>query len=266
MGFLIFAKSMKQTFYKYQGTGNDFVMIDNRHLTFDKNDTKRIKFLCDRRFGIGADGLILLETHQKLDFEMVYFNSDGNESSMCGNGGRCIVAFAKFLGIIENETRFEAIDGLHHAQIENDIVKLQMQDVNRLERYDSHVFLDTGSPHHVQMEAELRQLDVNKVGSAIRYGALYNDIGSNVNFVSKISDELFSVRTYERGVEDETLSCGTGVTAVALAMNYIGETEKNLITLNVEGGRLQVSFEKSGQGYENIWLIGPAAQVFKGEI
>ena len=257
---------MKQTFYKYQGTGNDFVMIDNRQLIFDKKDTKRINFLCDRRFGIGADGLILLENHDSLDFKMVYFNADGNESSMCGNGGRCIAAFAKFLGIIENESSFEAIDGLHHAQIENDMVKLQMQDVTLLEKFDSHVFLNTGSPHHVQMEANLEHLDVKSVGAKIRYGAPYNNTGSNVNFVSKVSNSVFSVRTYERGVEDETLSCGTGVTAVALAMNYIGETEQNLITLKVEGGELQVSFEKYGQGYKNIWLIGPTTQVFKGEI
>ncbi|MEO5790334.1 MAG: diaminopimelate epimerase [Gelidibacter sp.] len=257
---------MKQTFYKYQGTGNDFVMIDNRHLTFGKKDTKHIKFLCDRRFGIGADGLILLENHETLDFKMVYFNADGNQSSMCGNGGRCIVAFANFLGIIENNTSFEAIDGLHHAQIENDTVKLQMQDVTHLENFESHVFLNTGSPHHVQMEADLEHLNIKEVGSKIRYGAPYNATGSNVNFVSKISDDIFTVRTYERGVEDETLSCGTGVTAVALAMNYIGETDKNLITLNVEGGKLRVSFEKDGQGYKNIWLIGPAIQVFKGQI
>ena len=257
---------MKQTFYKYQGTSNGFVMIDNRQLSFDKNDTKQIKFLCDRRFGIGADGLILLENHDTLDFKMVYFNADGNQSSMCGNGGRCIAAFAKFLGIIENATSFEAIDGLHHAQIENDTVKLQMQDVTLLETFDSHVFLNTGSPHHVQMEADLEHLNIKEVGAKIRYGEPYYKEGSNVNFVSKISNAVFTVRTYERGVEDETLSCGTGVTAVALAMNYIGETEKDLITLNVEGGKLQVSFEKDGKGYKNIWLIGSALQVFKGEI
>lgn len=257
---------MKQTFYKYQGTGNDFVMIDNRQLTFDKNDTKHVKLLCDRRFGIGADGLILLENHQNLDFKMVYYNADGNESSMCGNGGRCIVAFAKFLGIIETSTSFEAIDGLHHAILEHDIVKLQMQDVSLLEKFDSHVFLNTGSPHHVQMAADLEHLNIKEVGAKIRYGAPYNVVGSNVNFVSKISEDVFSVRTYERGVEDETLSCGTGVTAVALAMNAIGKTEKNILTMNVQGGKLQVSFEKEGQGYKNIWLIGPAIQVFKGEI
>lgn len=257
---------MKQTFYKYQGTGNDFVMIDNRQLTFDKKDAKHIAFLCNRRFGIGADGLILLEPHEAADFKMVYFNADGHPSSMCGNGGRCIVAFAKFLGIIEHEAHFEAADGWHHALIEADMIKLQMQDVSGLEKFETHVFLNTGSPHHVQMEANLKHLNVKEVGAKIRYGVPYNDSGSNVNFVSKISDGIFSVRTYERGVEDETLSCGTGVTAVALAMHSLGETEKNWVTLFVEGGELQVSFEKSDTGYKNIWLIGPARQVFKGEL
>ena len=257
---------MTYTFYKYQGTGNDFVMIDNRQKKINKNDTKLINFLCDRRFGIGADGLILLENHDTLDFKMVYFNADGNESSMCGNGGRCLVAFAKFLGVIENKATFEAIDGLHHAIIEDDIVKLQMQDVDNVEKFESHVFLNTGSPHHVQFESDLENFDIKNDGANIRYGAPYNEAGSNVNFVKKLNDDAFAVRTYERGVEDETLSCGTGVTAVAIAMNYIGETEKNLITLKTEGGDLQVSFDKENDSYKNVWLIGPAKQVFKGEI
>ena len=257
---------MKLQFFKYQGTGNDFVMIDNRQNVFNKKDTKHIAFLCDRRFGIGADGLILLENHETLDFKMVYYNSDGNESSMCGNGGRCITAFAKFLEIIENEAEFEAIDGFHRSSIEGDIVKLQMQDVNGLETYESHVFLNTGSPHHVQLEANLEGLDIKSVGSKIRYGEPYNEAGSNVNFVKKIANDIFAVRTYERGVEDETLSCGTGVTAVALAMHYIGETEKNLLTLQTPGGDLKVSFEKQKDAYKNIWLIGPIAQVYNGKI
>lgn len=257
---------MKLQFYKYQGTGNDFVMVDNRQNFFDKQDTEQIAFLCDRRFGIGADGLILLELHETLDFKMVYYNSDGNESTMCGNGGRCITAFAKYLGIIDKETVFQAIDGPHYASIESDLVKLQMQDVNTIQTFKSHVFLNTGSPHHVQMESNLKGLDIKSVGSKIRFGKPYNEAGSNVNFVNKISEDTFAVRTYERGVEDETLSCGTGVTAVALAMHHIGETEKNLVTLQTPGGNLKVSFEKHNESYRNIWLIGPAIQVYKGEI
>ena len=257
---------MQQTFYKYQGTGNDFVMIDNRQELFDKTNTKHIAFLCDRRFGIGADGLILLENHKELDFKMVYYNADGNESSMCGNGGRCLVAFAKQLGIIEDKAVFEAIDGIHYANIEGDIVKLQMQDVNAVEQHSNHVFLDTGSPHHVQFEDEIEDFDIKTRGAIIRYGEPYNEAGSNVNFVKKISEETFAVRTYERGVEDETLSCGTGVTAVALAMNYLGETKKDLVTLQTQGGKLQVSFTKEGNSYKNVWLIGPATFVYKGKI
>lgn len=257
---------MKLQFYKYQGTGNDFVMIDNRQNIFDKQNTELIAFLCDRRFGIGADGLILLENHDALDFKMVYYNSDGNESTMCGNGGRCITAFAKYLEIIDKETVFQAIDGLHHASIEGEIVKLQMQDVDDVQTFKSHVFLNTGSPHHVQMESNLKELDIKTVGSKIRHGEPYNEAGSNVNFVNKLSEDKFAVRTYERGVEDETLSCGTGVTAVALAMHHIGKTEKNLLTLQTPGGNLKVSFDKQNDYYKNIWLIGPAIQVYKGEI
>lgn len=257
---------MQQTFYKYQGTGNDFVMIDNRQQTFNKKDTKHIAFLCDRRFGIGADGLILLENHNTLDFKMVYYNADGNESSMCGNGGRCLVAFAKMLGIINDKAIFEAIDGLHHATIINDIVKLQMQDVDEVYKFENHVFLNTGSPHHVQFEDDIDNFDIKHKGAEIRYGKPYNEAGSNVNFVKKLSDSTFRVRTYERGVEDETLSCGTGVTAVALAMNAINKTKNTLVDLEVEGGKLQVSFNIENNSYTNVWLIGPAKFVYKGTI
>ncbi|PKQ44847.1 diaminopimelate epimerase [Confluentibacter flavum] len=257
---------MQQVFYKYQGTGNDFVMIDNRQQTFNKQDTKRIAFLCDRRFGIGADGLILLENHPDLDFKMVYYNADGNESSMCGNGGRCLVAFAKHLGVITENAVFEAIDGLHHAVVDGDIIRLQMQDVNTIEKHSKHVFLNTGSPHHVQFEEQIEDFDIKTKGATIRYGEPYNEAGSNVNFVKKISNQIFAVRTYERGVEDETLSCGTGVTAVALAMHALNETDKNLITLQVQGGELQVSFDVENGIYKNVWLIGPATFVYKGSI
>ena len=255
---------MQQTFYKYQGTGNDFVMIDNRQQLFDKNNTKHVAFLCDRRFGIGADGLILLENHDDLDFKMVYYNADGNESSMCGNGGRCIVAFAKKLGVIKNKAVFEATDGLHHATINDDVVKLQMQDVNSVQKFENHVFINTGSPHHVQFEENINDFDIKTLGAKIRYGAPYNNAGSNINFVKKITDSSFKVRTYERGVEDETLSCGTGVTAVAIAMHAIGETNNNVINLKVQGGELQVCFDFENNTYKNVWLMGPAKFVFKG--
>ncbi len=256
---------MQQTFYKYQGTGNDFVMIDNRQQTFDKNDTGHITFLCDRRFGIGADGLILLENHDTLDFEMVYYNADGSQS-FCGNGGRCAVAFAKQLGIIKDDATFLAIDGKHYATIKDGIIKLQMLDVDTVEKHDNHVFLDTGSPHHIQFEEQISDFDIKALGAKIRYGAPYNEVGSNVNFVKKLSETEFKVRTYERGVEDETLSCGTGVTAVALAMHYIGETEKNLITLKTQGGDLQVAFHIQNGTYNNVWLIGPAKLVYQGSL
>ncbi len=254
------------TFYKYQGTGNDFVIVDNRLQTINKNDTKRIATICDRRFGIGADGFILLETDENVDFKMVYYNADGNESTMCGNGGRCIVAFAKFLNIIENDTEFIAIDGLHKAKIEDGLVYLQMQDVSEIESFGNHMFLDTGSPHHVELVSKLKDFDVKSNGEKIRNGAPYNEAGSNVNFVEQISTENFAVRTYERGVEDETLSCGTGVTAVALAMHKSGKTKANKINLQTQGGPLNVTFSANENGYDNIWLIGPAEQVFKGEL
>ena len=257
---------MQQTFYKYQGTGNDFVMIDNRQHVFDKNNTERFKFLCDRRFGIGADGLILLEDHPEYDFKMVYYNADGNESSMCGNGGRCLVAFAKQLGVISNKAVFEATDGVHHASIDGEIVKLQMLDVDTIEKYENHVFLNTGSPHHVQFEIQIEDFDIKSKGATIRYGEPYNTAGSNVNFVKKQSDTTFRVRTYERGVEGETLSCGTGVTAVAIAMHYIGETQEKHVILNVEGGELEVCFDFENDTYNNVWLIGSATFVYKGSI
>ncbi|MNF82953.1 Diaminopimelate epimerase [compost metagenome] len=258
---------MQIEFYKYQGTGNDFVMIDNRTNFFPKEDIQLIEQLCDRRFGIGADGLILLENDSDTDFRMVYYNSDGNESSMCGNGGRCLVAFANQLGVINNQAIFMATDGLHHASVGNDaIVSLQMIDVDEIQKKDSYTFLNTGSPHHVQIVEDLKNYNVKDNGASIRYGELYGEKGSNVNFVKKIDDDTFSVRTYERGVEDETLACGTGVTAVAIAMNAIGQTDKTSINLNVEGGKLVVSFDKVGDQFTNVFLTGPAKFVFKGSI
>ncbi|MBP6099828.1 MAG: diaminopimelate epimerase [Flavobacterium sp.] len=257
----------KVKFYKYQGTGNDFIMIDNREVSFPKNDTALINKLCDRRFGIGADGLILLENDDQVDFKMVYYNSDGKESSMCGNGGRCIVAFAKQLSIIDQNTTFTAVDGLHHATILDDNnVALQMKDVDEVLIHDAYVFLNTGSPHHVTLVNDLQEMDVKQNGKAIRYSELYGEAGSNVNFVSQISENHFAIRTYERGVEDETLSCGTGATAVAIAMHSIYKTKENKISIDVQGGQLVVSFELNETVYEKVFLEGPAEFVFEGQV
>jgi diaminopimelate epimerase len=258
---------MQLEFYKYQGAGNDFVMIDNRSGFFPKENTQLIEHLCDRRFGIGGDGLILLENDTNTDFKMMYYNSDGNQSSMCGNGGRCLVAFAKDLKLIENETTFIATDGLHHASFEDSgLVSLQMIDVPTIDIKKEYSFLNTGSPHHVQMVEDIEHYNVKENGAAIRYGELYGAAGSNVNFVKKIDDNTFRLRTYERGVEDETLACGTGATAVAIAMNATGQTDASSLNIDVEGGKLVVSFDKTPSGFKNVFLKGPAEFVFKGTI
>ena len=254
---------MQIPFYKYQGTGNDFVLIDNRQQKFPKNNPTLLAQICDRKFGVGADGLILLEQHPTEDFSMIYYNADGNQSSMCGNGGRCIVHFAAFLGVIDTQTNFMAIDGVHHASIQDDNVALNMTDVTHIETYKQHCFLNTGSPHHVEMVANLEDINVVEKGRALR-NIHYGAAGANINFVSKIAEDTFEVRTYERGVEDETLSCGTGVTAVALAMFETQQTPLSTVNLKTQGGDLCVSFEKKEHTFTNIVLSGPATQVFNG--
>ncbi|ASO08074.1 diaminopimelate epimerase [Arenibacter algicola] len=256
---------MQLNFFKYQGTGNDFVMIDNRKEFFPKENVGLVSFLCDRRFGIGADGLILLENDEDTDFKMVYYNSDGRQGTMCGNGGRCIVAFAHYLGVVDQNTSFMAVDGLHNAIIANGIVSLEMQNVKEIKEKSNSLFLNTGSPHHVQLVDGLKDFDVRKEGAKLRYG-LYGEQGSNINFVDQATEDTFNVRTYERGVEDETFSCGTGVTAVALAMHHSGKTNKDSVKIITPGGNLQVKFKSNANGYDNIWLTGPAQLVFKGEI
>ncbi|WP_299672794.1 diaminopimelate epimerase [uncultured Polaribacter sp.] len=255
---------MNLIFYKYQGTGNDFVIVDNRLKTFPKKNTAIISHLCDRHFGIGADGLILLEDDEETDFKMVYFNADGNESTMCGNGGRCIVAFAKQLELIGNKTTFMAVDGLHSAAIKEDQVSLQMKDVDAIEISENYTFLDTGSPHHVQIVNNLDDFLVVIAGRKLRNA--YGNEGSNINFVEKIDENYFDLRTYERGVEDETLACGTGATAAAIAMHKTKQTLGNKIGIKVVGGELEVSFDESKGKYTNVFLKGPATFVFKGEI
>ena len=256
---------MTFNFHKYQGTGNDFVMIDDRQLAFPAHDRDFVARCCDRRFGIGADGLILIQESATTDFKMVYFNADGRESTLCGNGARCTVAFAAALGMIETTTVFEAVDGQHHARIQKDgTIALRMHDVKEILTTSTHSFLDTGSPHHVEMVECLANYAVVEKGRSIRQGAPYFDEGSNVNFVEKVDDTHFNIRTYERGVEDETLSCGTGATAVALAMHHKGETAATTLTIGVEGGALTISFTPEADGYGSIDLIGPAQFVYAG--
>ena len=254
---------MKIQFYKYQGTGNDFVLIDNRNAAFERSNTNLVKKMCDRSFGIGADGLMLLQNRPGYDFEMVYYNSDGNESSMCGNGGRCLVAFAHFLGIITGKAHFIASDGEHFAFIANNIVRLKMNDVKGIEMGDGFDFLNTGSPHYIKYVDAVRDIDVYNEGKKIRYNERFKEFGTNVNFVQVEGDSII-VRTYERGVEGETYSCGTGVTAAVLsyAQKKGGMKECKVKTL---GGDLQVSFNPNANGtYTDIWLEGPAALVFEG--
>jgi diaminopimelate epimerase len=254
---------MDITFFKYQGTGNDFVMIDNRTKGFPKQNTATISKICDRHFGIGADGIILIENDSEFDFRMVYFNPDGSET-FCGNGGRCAVAFAKHLRIFDLETNLIAFDGAHFAKFENETVSLQMIDVTELEVKEKSVFANTGTQHHVELVKDLDTYPVFKNGQKIRNS--YPEPGSNVNFVEQINRNTFKVRTYEKGVENETLACGTGVTAVAIAMHKTKKTVDQLINLPVIGGDLQVSFDENEGKYTNVFLKGPAAFVYKGFI
>ncbi|WP_187264195.1 diaminopimelate epimerase [Pontibacter beigongshangensis] len=253
---------MAVSFFKYQGTGNDFVMVDNRKHSFPADDVQLVKNLCDRRMGVGADGLILLQDHSAYDFEMVYYNADGRVGSMCGNGARCAVRFARHLGVIEDVACFLAADGEHQASVERDLIHLKMNDVNGVEQIGEDYYLNTGSPHYVRFVDDVQALDVFKEGQAIRYNERFAKVGTNVNFVQQLSENEFFVRTYERGVEDETLSCGTGVTACALVAGL--RDIKGPIKIKTLGGDLEVRFKQEGDSFRHIYLIGPAKQVFTG--
>ncbi|MBV9988518.1 MAG: diaminopimelate epimerase [Chitinophagaceae bacterium] len=256
---------MSLSFFKYQGTGNDFVIIDNR-----KGDVEltpaQVKRLCDRRFGIGADGLMMLQELPGYDFEMIYFNSDGREASMCGNGGRCLTQFAYDMGIRKDRFRFLAVDGEHEAVIaQNGWINLKMKDVKGIEERHGDAILDTGSPHYVKAVENVMDMDVYREGRHIRFSREYEAKGINVNFVEN-DERRIIVRTYERGVEDETYSCGTGVTAAALVFAH-NDNGFNRIDVQTKGGYLAVEFDKvMDQCFENIWLCGPASFVYRGEI
>jgi diaminopimelate epimerase len=253
-------------FYKYHGTGNDFILVDNitNHNAVFPHNPELIKSLCHRKFGIGADGFIFLEKHTPYDFEMVYYNSDASQS-LCGNGSRCAIHLASYLGIINDTANFLAIDGPHQARIQDNLIYLQLHDVSTIQMVEEdNYFLNTGSPHYVRLVKNLEETDVIDLGKAINASQSFQNTGTNVNFVQLEANNQILVRTYERGVNDETLSCGTGVVAAALVASQREYTSP--LCIITKGGKLQVSFCKDDTGFSNICLIGPAAQVFQGAI
>jgi diaminopimelate epimerase len=256
-------------FHKLQGAGNDFILIDDREEHFDLTNNALVKFLCDRRFGIGADGLMLLRNREGYDFQMIYYNSDGNESSMCGNGGRCIAAFADIIGLKKEHYLFLAVDGDHSAELslrgDEYWVRLGMIDVSEVEEGEDYLYLNTGSPHYVKFVANLQAYPVVDEAKKIRYNERFKAQGTNVNFVELV-DGVLCIRTYERGVEDETLACGTGVTAAVIAAFQSGRIKEDSFAVKAMGGDLKVGFLKKGGVYTSVCLEGPAKFVFKGEV
>jgi len=255
---------MTLPFNKYQGAGNDFIIIDNRKNLINPSDSKLINSLCDRRFGIGADGLILVSEHPDADFEMKYFNSDGKIGSMCGNGGRCTAHFSLKHKIAGKKQRFMAFDGIHEAGVMNDIVRLQMSDINEYRIIEGNYFINTGSPHYVVFTSEVDRMDVYAEGRKLRWSPLFAPGGTNVNFV-EVRDGGLYLRTFERGVEEETLACGTGVTASAIASVLKGHFDTAPVKVKARGGNLEVDFRVIEGNIRNIWLTGPATFVFEGK-
>ena len=253
-------------FYKYHGTGNDFIIIDNRQLVIQPDDQELIKKLCTRRLGIGADGMMLLSGHDTYDFEMKYFNADGFEGSLCGNGARCISAFAHKEGIAGDTLRFKAFDGVHEASIEKEKVTVRMNDVTSIEQHQSYFILDTGSPHSVFFRDDVETMNVVEEGQKMRFNDQFMPEGINVNFVQKEGNKIF-VRTFERGVEDETLSCGTGVVAASICTVLVGGIDKLPVSIRTRGGDLDVDFTMvSKSEFTDIKLSGSVCFSFQGDI
>ncbi len=249
-------------FWKYQATGNDFILLDGRNnllLT-----TEQIKFLCDRHWGIGSDGVIIIRESDCCDFKMQFFNPDGSEASFCGNGGRCIAKFAyEVLNFSEN-LKFIAKDGKHNAHIKGQNVRLQMQNVDIIKKYNDLIYLNTGT-HHTVIFTEQKIENINEKARLVRYDRRFAPEGTNVNFVKEMNGKLF-VRTYEKGVEAETLSCGTGVVASAIAYSYRKQIAENSVEIQTQGGQLTVEFKKQGDKFSEVFLTGKALQVFEGQI
>ena len=255
-------------FYKYQGAGNDFILIDNRQAVFSGDKVAFAQNWCNRRFGIGSDGLIFIEDDTETKFLMDFYNPDGSQS-FCGNGSRCAIAFAYFLGVFKSEGSFKAIDGIHEAiYLPNGQVKIAMHQYGAIQKVADNFFLDTGSPHFISYESASKERDIVEFGRSIRYSDQYADKGVNVNLISPLEKGKIAVRTYERGVEDETLACGTGATACGLSYADLFLTEQSgVVDVRVKGGDLKIHFHKLKQGlFDQIWLEGPAEFVFKGSL
>ncbi len=255
-------------FYKYQGAGNDFILIDNRQKIFDGDKIAFARNWCNRRFGIGSDGLIFIENCDSAQFEMDFYNPDGSQS-FCGNGSRCAVAFAKFLGIVEQDILFNAIDGLHNAELVGDQVKIGMNQFGSIEKIGADDFIDTGSPHYISYCRPNDQRDIIAFGQAVRYSERFKEEGTNVNLINEIGDHHIAIRTYERGVENETLACGTGATACGLSYAALQQDQiSGVVKVDVKGGELKIHYVKTNQAdvFSDIWLEGPAEFVFKGVI
>lgn len=253
-------------FSKYQGAGNDFIMLDNRNGKYDSLTVDQIQWLCDRKFGIGGDGLIKINSHPSLDFEADYYNADGSKS-FCGNGGRCAVAFCNDLGMNVSETTFSGYDGAHKATLSGKEIQLEMINVHEVNTINEDFEIYTGSPHYIHFSKQIEGFDIYTYGRTIRYSDFYRTNGINVNVIEELADNELFVRTYERGVENETLACGTGVTACALAYAYKkNKTGNVLVNVKVMGGKLGVRFHYDGTKFTHVWLIGPGTFVYDGKI
>ena len=256
---------MKIRFAKYQGTGNDFIIINNISNSFPKDNNDLIGMLCDRKFGIGADGLILIEKNHKLDFEMKYFNSDGHIGSMCGNGARCSIHYSFVNKLIKSVTHFYACDGKHRGEINNNIVKVSINDVSKHKYYDDFIFVNTGSPHLVKVVDDVNAVDLIKQSRIIQKKNIFKD-GVNINYLHKLKNNKYMIRTYERGVENETLSCGTGAVASAIVLNILSLLNTEKVILQTKGGDLTVNFKNTNETFSKIYLSGEVVKVFDGKL
>lgn len=259
-------------FSKYSGAGNDFILIDNREGGFDA-DSGLIEKMCARQIAVGADGLILLENSDQADIRMRYFNADGGEAEMCGNGSRCLIAFARKLGIVKDEYSFQTMERVLKARVKGDAISIQMGEVlDTLLNIDIEVdarkctvhFTNTGVPHTILFVDDLDQIDLDGTGGKIRFHQRFQPKGTNVDFVTKTGKNSVAMRVYERGVEGETLACGTGVTAAGIIANLVHNVKPPVKVAVRSGDTLTVDFKKSDDKFSDVVLTGPATLIYDG--